>query len=320
MPEPFHLSLNDEPLFIFTSLLLTSTDKFSLLLTPHYPHHPSSNCQFRFIYTKLTADTISRSLNLWEGLGSASAVACVFKLLTRVQPCFFVLPVLGFDSRQYHERWLSEDERVGGSLGIILIEIFHLECLKTGNCNNDRHGTQLLLIKGFGWSRYIFIWYRTLLQSSQIKKSDGKYEKYLFRVVFHPANKYCKCPWQINSSKERGQYDPIWSHPLTHLLLLKPTLKNAQDWHLMFLSRNSQCFQSFHASTEEGFYPKHSKLQDDNDKIPYFDRGKQNCHFWWLLRVEMLMWVIGQIQNSTQYRLWFPSTSIAKILLYALVP
>ena len=124
---------------------LTSSDKFSLLLTPHYPHHPSSNCQFRFIYTKLTADTISRSLNLWEGLGSASAVACVFKLLTRVQPCFFVLPVLGFDSRQYHERWLSEDERVGGSLGIILIEIFHLECLKTGNCNNDRHGTQLLL-------------------------------------------------------------------------------------------------------------------------------------------------------------------------------
>ena len=153
---------------------LTSSDKFSLLLTPHYPHHPSSNCQFRFIYTKLSAGTISRSLNLWEGLGSASAVACVFKLLTRVQPCFFVLPVLGFDSRQYHERWLSEDESVGGSLGIILIEIFHLECLKTGNCNNDRHGTQLLLIKGFGWSRYIFIWYRTLLQSSQIKKSDGK--------------------------------------------------------------------------------------------------------------------------------------------------
>ena len=138
------------------------------------PHHPSSNCQFRFIYTKLTADTISRSLNLWEWLGSACAVACVFKLLTRVQPCFFVLPVLGFDSRQYHERWLSEDESVGGSLGIILIEIFHLECLKTGNCNNDRHGTQLLLVKGFGWSRYIFIWYRTLLQSSQIKKPDEK--------------------------------------------------------------------------------------------------------------------------------------------------
>ena len=37
LPEPFHLSLNDEPLFIFTALLFTSTDKFSLLLTPHYP-------------------------------------------------------------------------------------------------------------------------------------------------------------------------------------------------------------------------------------------------------------------------------------------
>ena len=44
------------------------------------------------------------------------------------------------------------------------------------------------------------------------------------------------------------------------------------------LSLISECFQSFHASTEDGFYPKHSKLKDDDDKIPYFDRGKQNCH------------------------------------------
>ena len=111
LPEPFHLSLNDEPLFILTAAHKHCRQVFSSVLST--THHPSSNCQFRFIYTKLSADTISRSLNLWEGLGSA----WVFKLSTRVQPHFFVLPVLGFDSRQYHERWLSEDESVGGSRG-----------------------------------------------------------------------------------------------------------------------------------------------------------------------------------------------------------
>ena len=65
------------------------------------PHHPSSNCQFRFIYTKLTADTISRSLNLWEGLGSAWAMAWAgYSLLTQFSPAFlfFLFLVLTADN------------------------------------------------------------------------------------------------------------------------------------------------------------------------------------------------------------------------------
>ena len=94
-----------------------------------------------------------------------------------------------------------------------------------------------------------------------------------------------KCHWQINSSKEWVQYSPIWSHPHTNLLVPNSTLKNAQVWHLMFYS---EC--AFKVSTPPqkiAFIQTTQKLQDyDDDKIPYFDRGKQNCHCWWLLRVE----------------------------------
>ena len=112
------------------------------------PHHPSSNCQFKFIYTKLTADTASRSLNLWE------TWPCIQTLRLNPAFLFFLFLVLTADNIT---RWLSVRMSVWAEeLGDHFDRNISPWRSKNSNCNNNRHSSAPP--HQHFWVVYIFIW------------------------------------------------------------------------------------------------------------------------------------------------------------------